>query len=90
VAAFLADTLGGAARLSRDGVVHFVCMDWRHMDSVSAADRPRDPVKPLAPVRRRRATDCGFEPVSAETQPVSGRLPIQISDIEKSSSRDLL
>jgi hypothetical protein len=33
---FLADTLGGAARLSRDGAVHFVCMDWRHMDSVSA------------------------------------------------------
>ena len=26
--------------------------------------------------------DSGFEPVSAETQPVSGRLPIQISDIE--------
>jgi hypothetical protein len=25
-----------AARLSRDGAVHFVCMDWRHMDSVSA------------------------------------------------------
>jgi hypothetical protein len=34
--AFLADTLGAAARLSRDGAVHFVCMDWRHMDSVSA------------------------------------------------------
>jgi DNA modification methylase len=33
---FLADTLGAAARLSRDGAVHFVCMDWRHMDSVSA------------------------------------------------------
>ena len=33
---FLADTLGTAARLSRDGAVHFVCMDWRHMDSVSA------------------------------------------------------
>jgi hypothetical protein len=30
---FLADTLGAAARLSRDGAVHFVCMDWRHMDS---------------------------------------------------------
>jgi hypothetical protein len=25
-----------AARLSRDGAVHFVCMDWRPMDSVSA------------------------------------------------------
>jgi hypothetical protein len=33
---FLADTLGTAARCSRDGAVHFVCMDWRHMDSVSA------------------------------------------------------
>ncbi|KJC49489.1 DNA methylase N-4 [Bradyrhizobium sp. LTSP885] len=34
--AFLADTLGAAARVSRDGAVHFVCMDWRHMNSVSA------------------------------------------------------
>jgi DNA modification methylase len=33
---FLADTLGAAARYSRDGAVHFVCMDWRHMDAVSA------------------------------------------------------
>jgi hypothetical protein len=33
---FLADTLGAAARVSRDGAVHFVCMDWRHMDDVSA------------------------------------------------------
>jgi DNA modification methylase len=33
---FLADTLGAAARCSRDGAVHFVCMDWRHMDSLSA------------------------------------------------------
>jgi DNA modification methylase len=33
--AFLSDTLGAAARVSRDGAVHFVCMDWRHMDSVS-------------------------------------------------------
>jgi DNA methylase/ParB-like nuclease domain len=32
---FLADTLGAAAHCSRDGAVHFVCMDWRHMDSVS-------------------------------------------------------
>ena len=32
--------------------------------------------------------DRGFEPVSAETQPVSRRLPIQISDIEKSPSSD--
>jgi DNA modification methylase len=33
---FLAATLGAAARLSRDGAVHFVCMDWRHMDDISA------------------------------------------------------
>jgi DNA modification methylase len=33
---FLADTLGAAVRVSRDGAVHFVCMDWRHMDDVSA------------------------------------------------------
>ena len=33
---FLTDTLGAAARLSRDGAVHFICMDWRHLDSVSA------------------------------------------------------
>ncbi len=32
---FLTDTLGAAVRVSRDGAVHFVCMDWRHMDSVS-------------------------------------------------------
>jgi hypothetical protein len=36
---FLADTLGAAARCSRDGAVHFVCMDWRHMDDVSAVGR---------------------------------------------------
>src|ERR1700730_16614676 len=36
---FLSDTLGAAARCSRDGAVHFVCMDWRHMDDVSAVGR---------------------------------------------------
>jgi DNA modification methylase len=35
--AFLAETLGACASISRDGAVHFVCMDWRHMDDVSAA-----------------------------------------------------
>lgn len=34
---FLADTLGACAKVSRDGAVHFVCMDWRHMDDVTAA-----------------------------------------------------
>ena len=33
---FLADTLGACARVSRDGAVHFVCMDWRHQDDVAA------------------------------------------------------
>ena len=33
---FLSETLGAAARVSRDGAIHFICMDWRHMDDVSA------------------------------------------------------
>jgi DNA modification methylase len=36
---FLQDTLGAAARVSRHGAVHFVCMDWRHMDDVSVVSR---------------------------------------------------
>ncbi len=32
--AFLADSLDACARVSRDGAVHFICMDWRHMDAV--------------------------------------------------------
>lgn len=34
---FLVETLGAAANVSRDGAVHFVCMDWRHMDDVAAS-----------------------------------------------------
>ncbi|GAA4647458.1 DNA modification methylase [Pontixanthobacter gangjinensis] len=34
---FLADTLGACAKVSRNGAVHFVCMDWRHMDDVTAS-----------------------------------------------------
>jgi len=34
---FHEETLGAAARVSRDGAVHFVCMDWRHLDDVGAA-----------------------------------------------------
>jgi DNA modification methylase len=34
---FLSETLGAAAEVSRNGAVHFVCMDWRHLDDVSAA-----------------------------------------------------
>lgn len=33
---FLKQTLGACAEVSRNGAVHFVCMDWRHMDDVGA------------------------------------------------------
>ena len=33
---FLKETLGACAAVSRDGAVHFVCMDWRHMEDVTA------------------------------------------------------
>jgi ParB-like nuclease domain len=33
---FLTETLGAAAAVSRDGAVHFVCMDWRNMIDVCA------------------------------------------------------
>jgi ParB-like nuclease family protein len=36
---FLTNTLGAATTVSRDGAVHFVCMDWRHMDDVSIVGR---------------------------------------------------
>ena len=36
---FLTETLGAAASVSRDGAVHFVCMDWRHMNDVCAVGR---------------------------------------------------
>ena len=31
---FLTDGLGAAARFSMDGAVHFVCMDWRHVEEL--------------------------------------------------------
>lgn len=34
--AFLTESLGACATVSRDGAVHFVCMDWRHMDDVNS------------------------------------------------------
>lgn len=34
---FLHDALAGMADVSLDGAIHFVCMDWRHMDELSAA-----------------------------------------------------
>lgn len=37
--AFLTDSLGACAKVSRDGAVHFVCMDWRHMDDVSSVGK---------------------------------------------------
>ena len=37
--AFLKQTLGVCASVSRDGAVHFVCIDWRHMDDVSAVGK---------------------------------------------------
>ncbi len=36
---FLAESLGACAKVSRDGAVHFVCMDWRHMEDVTAVGR---------------------------------------------------
>jgi len=37
--AFLQETLGCAARASRDGAIAFVCMDWRHLPELFAAGR---------------------------------------------------
>ena len=34
---FLKDSLGACATVSRDGAVHFVCMDWRHMGALETA-----------------------------------------------------
>ena len=32
---FLKESLGACATVSRDGAVHFICMDWRHIDDLS-------------------------------------------------------
>lgn len=32
---FLTETLSACERVSRNGAVHFVCMDWRHLDDLS-------------------------------------------------------
>jgi DNA modification methylase len=37
---FMATALGLAARYSKNGAIHFVCMDWRHIGEVLAASRP--------------------------------------------------
>lgn len=36
---FLATTLGLAAKASRDGALHYVCMDWRHLTEILSAGR---------------------------------------------------
>jgi DNA modification methylase len=36
-AGFLAETLGNAAKVSRDGAIAFVCMDWRHVGELITA-----------------------------------------------------
>jgi DNA modification methylase len=36
---FLTQTLGEAARVSRDGAIAFVCMDWRHMGELLTAGK---------------------------------------------------
>lgn len=36
---FLEDTLGNAARYSRDGAIEMVCMDWRHIDLLMEVGR---------------------------------------------------
>jgi DNA modification methylase len=37
---FLTTTLAAAASVSRDGALHFVCMDWRHYPDLITATRP--------------------------------------------------
>jgi hypothetical protein len=34
--AFLTETLAACESVSRNGAVHFVCMDWRHLDDLGA------------------------------------------------------
>lgn len=37
--AFLKATLGPTAAVSRNGAVHFICIDWRHLSELQAAGR---------------------------------------------------
>lgn len=37
--AFLEATLGNASRVSRDGAIHYTCIDWRHVFELIAASR---------------------------------------------------
>ncbi len=36
---FLKETLGAAAKVSTNGAIHFVCMDWRHVEELVTASR---------------------------------------------------
>jgi hypothetical protein len=36
---FLTQTLGNAAKVSREGAAHFVCMDWRHIGELIEVGR---------------------------------------------------
>ena len=36
---FLGGALSNATRVSRDGAVHFVCCDWRHVTEIMEAGR---------------------------------------------------
>jgi DNA modification methylase len=38
--AFLVAALGNASRVSREGAIHFVCCDWRHVTEIMEAGRP--------------------------------------------------
>lgn len=38
--AFLSSTLGNAIRVSANGSLHYVCMDWRHVGELLAAGKP--------------------------------------------------
>ena len=68
---FLRETLGAAASVSRDGAVHFVSMDWRHLDDVSAVGlalpiQTRDdlgqPCRVFAPRQHGRAWQAWSQP----------------------------
>ena len=37
--AFLTECLGCAAYMSRDGAIHYVCMDWRHIEVLMSVAR---------------------------------------------------
>ena len=46
---FLSETLGNGVRASAEGAVHYVCMDWRHIEQLIVIGRELF----------RASTDCG-------------------------------